>query len=102
MSIYNIDNALMLDKFMGHTHPTGRFMYNEWNQLMPVVEKIGSLPCINSVNVSTLKTRVWFTNSSPETYFEANGDSMILKCFNTVVMFIKWYNASQKPLTPQQ
>ena len=67
-----------------------------WDWLMPVVEKIATINPVQQVSVSTLKTRIWFSVSSKESFIEAQGKSMINKCYNTVVEFIKWYNQQSK------
>jgi hypothetical protein len=70
--------------------------HKSWSWLMPVVEKIATIKHVQQVSVSTLKTRIWFDVSSMNSFVEVDGDSMIQKCYNTVVDFVKWYNQQSK------
>lgn len=81
--------------------------YGEWNNLMNVIEKIenmGYLTSITKYNPQALKTMgfnapthlcsIWGTNFKP--VFDGDGETKIQAVYDSVMMFIEWYNENNK------
>lgn len=80
--------------------------YGEWNNLMNVIEKIenmGYLTSITKYNPQALKTMefnapthlcsIWGANKP---VFDGDGETKIQAVYDSVMMFIEWYNENNK------
>jgi hypothetical protein len=78
------------------TNFTGSIMPNPitWNDLMPVVGKIGKMESVREVSVSTIRTRLWFNPNQKVSYLTSpiTQGASIDKTFMVVRDFIRWHN----------
>ena len=96
----------LIDDFMGRSRTNWgsghkyRSYSNDWNMLMPVVEKIESLAIENkfvSVNIYENECRIWEVRTIvPEFNFFQIADKKIDAVWLCVIDFIQYYN-SQTP-----
>lgn len=66
-------------------------LWDDW--LMPVIAKIALDKNVKGISITPTKTRIWTLESFIEYGFVfVNNEPMIVRCFGTVVKFIKWHN----------
>lgn len=86
----------LIDDFMGREHwrmapnHEWRSYHNDWNLLMPVVEKIETLGF--NVNIVSIWCDVERKTMKVDLITEADGETKIQATYKAVVEFIKWYN----------
>jgi hypothetical protein len=84
----------------GFTYKTYLSYHENWNELMPVVEKINTI--IGSefgVTITGNRTTIESCYGTYELWIEQYTGSTLFNTYNAIVEFIKWYNENN--LTPR-
>lgn len=73
----------------------------EWNWLIPVVEKIGSIPYCHNVNINSFAGCCIYDDNykhaaQGKIYIGGINGTLIESTFSAVIQFIKWYNNQKK------
>ena len=93
------ENNRLIAEFMGYEvykEPMLEYMFQDWNELMPVIEKIEGLGYTTERNYQRID-RDWqflITRRSNILFQEFNNDSRIA-CYDVIVNFIEWYNKNR-------
>lgn len=94
-----IEGNKLIRKFCEHDHLPYKFNYHEdWNDLMPVVEKIYLLREVKEVSIRPGRTRIWLQQSYIQSPCKPENNS-ITECWLAVTEFVQYYN-TQKTNTP--
>lgn len=94
------ENKKAISKFMNYangrplTDDLLNLLYNDWNSLMEVVEKIETLPDEKfQVEINGIWCNFFDMKTFKSVEFRRKGsESKIENCFEAVVSFVNWYN----------
>ena len=80
--------------------PMLEYMFNSWNEIMPVVEKIESIEDEHRcAKYNVIIEQSWcevVDNNNSDTISKGDADAKITAVYIAVVEFIKWYNENSR------